>query len=91
MPPGSTWRDLLRSEGFSALLGAVRDRRTNRGWRFAVWNSRWLISPHTDKAAQKRAIIRKWLDAGRVVLLQETHWQRCDIAIWESMLNGIPA
>ena len=88
MPPGSTWRDLLRDAGLSVVLDAVRDRRSNRGWKFAIWNTRWLISPHTDKAARKRAIIRRWLDSGRVVFLQETHWLPCDIAIWQNLFPG---
>ena len=73
MPRGATWRDLLMGCDLPTLLDLVGSRQANHGWKFAVWNARWLISPHTDQASQKRALIRRWLAAGRVVLLQETH------------------
>ena len=35
---------------------------------------------------QKKQRIRRWLDAGRIVLLQETHWETPDLAVWENLL-----
>ena len=52
------------------------------------WNARWLLSPHTDKAARKRAIICKWLQSRRVVMLNETHWFLRDFATWETAFPG---
>ena len=33
----------------------------------------------------KRDRIRRWLDAGRVVLLQETHWSLADSSVWSHL------
>ena len=88
LPAACTWRDLLREDGLGELLATIRSARSNRGWKFASWNPQWLLSPHTDQAAAKRAAIRRWLAAGKVVLLQETHWREYDIAIWEHAIPG---
>ena len=87
-PPGSVWRDLLQDTGLEALVCAIRSRRSNMGWKFASWNPQWLRSPRSDKAAQKRVVVRRWLEAGRVVLLQETHWLPSDLAFWENAFPG---
>ena len=52
----------------------------------ASWNVRWAVSPHTPQAAAKREQLRRWLEAGRIVLLQETHWRPEDEAIWRTLL-----
>merc|ERR1712155_447050 len=57
-------------------------RREEQNRRIATWNIRWLVSPHTEQATAKRGVVRQWLDAGHVSLLQETHWDQADIAIW---------
>ena len=52
--------------------------------RLASWNVRWLVSPSAPASASKREAIRRWLDAGRVAALQETHWRPEDAAVWAS-------
>ena len=82
---GTKWRRLLFRHNWADLLEALARRRTASGTRLASWNVRWLVSPHTEQAAAKRAVIRRWLDVGRVVLLQETHWVDADAVVWASL------
>ena len=72
LPRGCTWALLLHDSDLDSLVAAVNNRGDRQGWRLASWNLQWLVSPHTDKAARKRAIVRRWIQARRVVLLQET-------------------
>ena len=46
---------------------------------------RWLVDPHSAQNIRKRQRIRRWLDAGKVTLLQETHWETADLVVWENM------
>ena len=85
LPRGCTWERLLRGHDLDSLLTAVGNRGRQQGWQLAVWNLRWLISLHTDQASRKRAIVRRWLQARRVVLLQETHWFDRDLATWDGL------
>ena len=72
-PRRATWRSLLEGRTWDLLVERVRDRRAASGTRVAVWNPRWLVDPTTDVNDAKRWVIKKWLDAGRVTLLSETH------------------
>ena len=83
-PRGATWSTLIANYTFNQLCQQLRARHVQAGVRLASWNLRWLVSPHTDQAAGKRALVRRWLEAGRIVLLQETHWTAADLAVWET-------
>ena len=52
---------------------------------FVSWNVRWLIDPHSVQNIPKRQRIRRWLDAGKVILLRETHWETADLKVWENL------
>ena len=79
--PGETWGSLLAGGGWSELCRALRTGNSAAGLRLASWNLRWMVSPHTAQNAAKRDAIRQWLEAGRTVLLQETHWTPEDQAV----------
>ena len=83
-PPGSTWEALIGHHSLDHLCQQLRANIEQAGIRLACWNLHWLVPPHTDQAMGKRALIRHWLEAGRIVLLQETHWTDVDIAVWET-------
>ena len=80
--PGDTWGSLLEGAGWGALCAALRTGAMARGARFVTWNLRWMVSPHTARNADKRSAVRQWLEAGRIVFLQETHWSEADLAVW---------
>ena len=80
--PGETWGSLLTGCGWSELCRALRTGNSAAGLRLASWNLRWMVSPHTAQNAAKRNAIRQWIEAGRTVLLQETHWSPEDQAVW---------
>ena len=86
LPRGATWGDLLDGRTLEHLLGAARADLAPAGLAIASWNVRWAVSPHTPQAAAKREQLRRWLEAGRPVLLQETHWRQEDVAVWRTLL-----
>ena len=88
MPAMCTWERLLEGQDFDSLLSALGDAGGCSSWRLSSWNLRWLVSSHTDKAARKRALLRRWLQSRRVVLLGETHWFDADVATWSSAFPG---
>ena len=52
---GANWRQLCELGDVDTLVGAVALRGAADGIRFATWNVRWLLSPHTERAAAKHA------------------------------------
>ena len=87
-PPGSTWRDLCAPGSWSRLGSALALPSPTRLAKFVSWNCQWLVSPTTDAGRIKRATVRRWLDQGRIVALQETHWSLIDVSTWASLLPG---
>jgi hypothetical protein len=53
--------------------------------QLASWNVRWLVSPHTPQGMGKRLRIQRALTAGKVVALQETHWDVEIGGVWEGL------
>ncbi|CAK0788266.1 unnamed protein product, partial [Prorocentrum cordatum] len=82
VPPGATWGRLCEGRGLSQLLAALREDRAGAGLRLAAWNIRWLVDPHATNNSAKRRMVQGWLDAGRIVLLGETHWGAAEQALW---------
>ena len=72
--PGATWGQLCRLGTVEVLAHRVRATGTSQDFRIVSWNVRWLLSPHTERAAAKRAVIVRALGGGSVVMPQETHW-----------------
>ena len=87
-PPGATWGWLLAGRGLGHLVEGLEAGAVGEEVRLASWNARWLVSLDSTQVALKREAVRKWLDAGRVVLLQETHWNAVDALVWESRFPG---
>jgi len=83
-PRGATWGGLLAGRGLDDLVDAMAGRGTEGEVRLASWNVRWLVAPHTARNAAKREVLRRLLEAGRVVLVQETHWTAADAAVWHA-------
>ena len=59
--------------------------QTADGPGIVSWNAKWLVDPHSAPNTNKRQLIRRWLDAGKIVLLQETHWTLADKAKWSTL------
>ena len=55
---------------------------------FASWNARWLVDPHTERSARKRARIAHEVLAGRPCAIQETHWRPADREAWVHAVPG---
>ena len=79
---GADWRQLCELGDVDTLVGALGLRDAVGSVRFATWNVRWLLSPHTERAAAKHAELGRALRGGNVVLLQETHWTAAAAAQW---------
>ena len=78
-PPGATWASLCRPGTWDRLLALLRSPAPAPLLsRVVSWNCRWLVDPDADDNRAKRALIRGWLDHGRIVVLQETHWSDLD-------------
>ena len=88
--PGATWDQLCGQAFIRDVVTAFTHEDLAPGvWRLSSWNARWLLDPHSDAAAGKRAVIARLLAQGRVVALQETHWSDdADAAVWEGALPG---
>ena len=44
-----------------------------------------MIDPHSAQNILKRQRIRRWLDAGKFILLQDTHWETSDLTVWDNL------
>ena len=73
-PRGATWADLVTGVLLTTLVDNVRVQSRDADVVISSWNARWLVSPHSDQAAAKRAVMHSRLARGEVVCLQETHW-----------------
>ena len=80
----------LRRRPASRRQGPPRPPRTpaSSAIRIATWNTRWLLSPHTEQGTRKRAFINDFLLQGTVVALQETHWTPTAAAVWGGLFPG---
>ena len=85
VPHATTWSDFIAERTPANLLAALRERSASEGPGFASWNVRWLVDPHSVQNILKRQRVRRWIDAGKIILLQETHWETADLAVWENM------
>jgi hypothetical protein len=79
------WYSLIGNITVGELRQRVEAVPKLSGINLASWNVRWLLSPHTDKAAAKRTISLNHLIAGRIVCLQETHWHHAAAAQWQGL------
>ena len=88
VPDGLSWGTLVRDFSVIDLVRAID--ATRKGWTKGIvtWNARWLIDPDSQQNHDKRNRIRRWLDAGRIVLLQETHWSTSDSSVWDRLFPG---
>ena len=86
--PGATWEHLVGRFSMGDLVAAISRGRHDAPFTIVVWNVNWLKDLTSEQVRSKRNCIRRWLDQGRVVLLQETHWDDCDVGIWSNHLGG---
>ena len=54
----------------AALVARLALPPSSSAIRIATWNTRWLLSPHTEQGTRKRAFINDLLLQGTVVALQ---------------------
>ena len=80
-PRGATWGDLIEGVQFRQVLVMARGRLLGKGAGVACWNARWMVDKSSDAVSRKREAVRGWLDRGRVVALQETHWGPEDVLL----------
>ena len=72
LPTGATWSLLIGTSSVQDLVDATRRHRDLAGPSSVSWSVRWMVDPHTAQNNAKRLRIRRWLDAGKIVMLQET-------------------
>ena len=85
VPNGATWADLIAEHSPEDLVNALKGRNGAEGPGLLPWNVRWLIDPRSVQNTLKRQRARRWLDAGKVILLQETHWETTGLTVWENL------
>ena len=85
VPNGATWSDLIAEHTPEDLLAALKGRSATEGPGFASWNVRWPVDLHSVQNILKRQHIRRWSNAGKSTLLQETHWETSDLAVWKNL------
>ena len=76
---------LLEGRSLDDLTRALSQPPLDVAPSFVTWNVRWLVDPHALANVRKRLRIRRWLEAGRIVLLQETHWAELDCGVWSTL------
>ena len=79
---GRTWGELCAA----ASVRGVAERLARSPTEACVtsWNARWLRDSSSDLGRAKRALIEQWLLAGRVVMLQESHWDTVTAELWRA-------
>ena len=85
IPRGATWALLFQGSSWQALMDALTPRGGHEFRGLISWNVRSMADQHTNVNQAKRNRIRRWLDAGRIVLLQETHWDQGHAAAWSQI------
>jgi len=81
-PRGATWAALLTDGDYTALQDPPRHSGQRGSIRLASWNARWIVDLSSATVARKRAAVGRQLRAGRVLLIQETHWDGAAAAVW---------
>ena len=81
-PSWCTWGALCNGLTIQHFVQRAVSSEGGASMKFALWNVRWLVSPHTQKAAAKKAVTLAALNAGRIITLVETHWSDADAACW---------
>ena len=86
-----SWGDLFDDFSLEGALARVKaTARVASGCPPSVcWNGRWLKSIHHPSGVAKRNAIKSWLDGGKVVLLQETHWDTMASSVWAASLAPV--
>ena len=84
-PTHVTWHSLIGGISVSKLRARLNDLPALTGAHLVSWNIRWLLDPHTAKAAIKRTAILGHLLQGKIVCLQETHWHEAAAAQWQGL------
>ena len=62
--PGASWEQLCALGDFEMVVRRVAGAAGAAGPWISSWNARWLLSPHTDRAARKRAVVARALQSG---------------------------
>ena len=86
IPAGSTWGRLVAGQTVDSLIQALGRERQCAPFGIVSWNVNWLRSTDGGQSDSKRNCVRRWLDKGKAVLLQETHWNATDVGVWTSHL-----
>ena len=89
-PRFCTWAQLCDGKNLEQLVGALR-RGDEDGGKLSLvnWNIRWLVDPLATITLRKKAVVTRWLEKGKVVMLQETHWNPTIAAQWEALFPDV--
>lgn len=77
--------DLCGALTLDRLIDNLKGNTQDAGM-FASWNIRWITDPLTPAAMKKRWVLERILARQQVILLQETHWNEQQGAVWGSGL-----
>ena len=76
--PGTTLATLYDQVPLSLIADTSLDADHGPWPRLCSWNVRWLVAPHSDINVAKKIFILTMLAEGKVVVLQENHWNDND-------------
>ena len=87
-PRAVTWGQLCAAATIGELCSRATDVSGVNSSSVASWNVRWLRDIHGEENVRKVAVLRRHLAAGRVALLQETHWSAPHMEVWRTIFEG---
>ena len=85
VPNGATWSDLIAEHTPEDLLAALKGSKRNRRARLRFVECtlayRSTFGTKYPEAPAHQKVVRRW----EITLLQETHWEASDLAVWENL------
>ena len=64
------WEDAGADEVREALLRQCRYTDVS----VVTWNARWLVDGSAGRVKEKREVVERALERGKIISSQETHW-----------------
>ena len=90
LPVGATWGQLCHNYRLTHVTDALSLRTACTTYiPFVSWNCRWLTDLQSEQGRRKQQAIKQQLAQGKVVLLQETHWDDAAAEHWAGALGQV--
>ena len=79
---GRTWGDVCEAATVADVVARLSQNSVDV--MITSWNTRWLRDHASDAGRAERALIERWLLEGRIVMIQETHWDTTAAELWRA-------